>query len=173
MQIFFPRSIEGEIAARDATREQKRTKSHQGKSTLTNFFATRSDATQSRNTHGQAGGGTYLLTSSPVKQSFPLDMYDTHEEQGTQHADSIDSKHWTDNVSPPHLPPIRPNRRKGETVEHGGIDFKLTEANLSQHNLGVSPSNATNLHPMVHNFTSPIGLDFFSSYAPLPLTDRL
>jgi hypothetical protein len=172
MQVFFPRSIEGEIATRDATREQKRTKSQQGKSTLTNLFATRSDVTQSRNTHGQTGG-TYLLTSSPVKQSFPLDMYDTHEEQGTFRADSIDSKHWTDNVSPPHLPPIRPNRRHGETVELGGIDFKLTEANLSQHNLGVPPSSASNLHPMLHNFTSPIGLNFLSSYVPLPLTDLL
>ena len=80
MQIFFPRSIEGEIAARDAARGQKRSRFLPGKSTLTDFFATRSDVTRSRNTHGQAGGGTYLLTSSPVKQNFPLDIYDTREE---------------------------------------------------------------------------------------------
>ena len=159
MQIFFPRSIEGEIAARDAAREQKRSRFLPGKSTLTDLFATRSDATRSRNTHGQAGGGTYLLTSSPVKQNFPLDIYDTREEQRIHGADSTDSKHWIDsehNVSLPDLPPIRPNRRRGETVEHGGIDFKLTESNLFHHN--SSTSHLSNIHPMVHNFTSPIGL---------------
>lgn len=157
MQIFFPRSIEGEIAARDAARERKRTRSL---GTLNSLFGTRTDMGQARNTSPQAGG-TYLLTSSPVKQKFPSDIYDISEEQRIQHADSTDSiRHWIDEErNSPHLSqlaPIRPNRRKGEEVELGGIDFKLKEANMSQHSFGVS-----NVHPIVHNFTSPIGLWIF------------
>jgi hypothetical protein len=159
MQIFFPRSIQGEIEARDAAREQKRSRSLPAINTLNSLFGTRTDMSQSRNAHGQASGGTYLLTSSPVKQSIPLDMYDAREEQQEQRiqrAGSTDSKHWPDNEQNlshlPRLPPIRPNRKRGESVEHGGIEFKLTEANVSQHNLGSST-----VHPMIHNFTSPIG----------------
>lgn len=161
--IFFPRSIEGEIAARDAARERKRTRSL---GTLNSLFGTRTDMGQARNTSPQAGG-TYLLTSSPVKQKFPSDIYDISEEQRIQHADSTDSiRHWIDEErnSPhlSHLAPIRPNRRKGEEVELGGIDFKLKEANMSQHSFGVS-----NVHPIVHNFTSPIDITYPSRH-PYP-----
>jgi hypothetical protein len=50
------------------------------------------------------------------------------------------------------LPAMRPNRRRGEDVEMGGI-AGLTETNLLKHN-----SRMSNVNPMVHNFISPIGM---------------
>jgi hypothetical protein len=131
--------------------------------------------TQSRNAHPenfQKDGGTYLLTSSPIKQDFPSEVYDIHARESSRHAGSVDSKHWTDDERSlsriPSLPPIRPNRRRGEDVELGGIDFKLTEESLSRLHLGPS-----NLHPMVHTFTSPIGLWIFFVTPSFYLTPSL
>ncbi|RDB25145.1 hypothetical protein Hypma_007400 [Hypsizygus marmoreus] len=163
--IFFPRSIEGEIAARDASKERKRTRSL-GKtaSIFDSRIHTRSNMTQSMNTnYGAPAGtsGTYLLTSSPVKQHFPLETesYDEHvdeSEMRTVQPPGSTDKYWNDEERDvlPGLPPIRPNRRKGHDVELGGIDASLTEDNLSKH------TRASNLNPMVHNFTSPINLAY-------------
>ncbi|KAF8058703.1 hypothetical protein FPV67DRAFT_1720777 [Lyophyllum atratum] len=170
--IFFPRSIEGEIAARDASKERKRTRST-GKTGTGSIFEsrvfTRTNMTQSQNTNfgsPPAGGqtsGTYLLTSSPVKQSIHLEAeshdghYDDLVMRSIPPTGSMD-KYWGEEERDvlPNLPPIRPNRRKGQDVELGGID-QMTEDNLSRHNL--KPSNVNH---MVHNFTSPIDLAYSS-----------
>lgn len=55
---------------------------------------------------------------------------------------------------PAPLPMFRPNRRRGLDVELGGLDT-LTEVNLTAHNMNVS--NVSNVNPLLHNFTSPIG----------------
>jgi len=142
-QIFFPRSIEGEIAARDAARSRRLDASRQ--KTLSVLETT---LTQSVN-----GGGVYLLTSSPVKQNF-------HDQgfEGSESSPLAPQKAWLDPGMPsPSLTPqrprsIRPNRkREGGDVEMGGISGQLTERNLSRHNHRLSRFN-----PMVHNFTSPI-----------------
>ncbi|KAG5653786.1 hypothetical protein H0H81_010456 [Sphagnurus paluster] len=162
--IFFPRSVEGEIAARDASRERKRTRSHANAASMHESYP-HSNMTQSMHSVNYANGtaGTYLLTSSPPKQHLPLDResHDGHFDDATMIqrplsiAKSID-KHWVDEERDvlPSLPPIRPNRRKGHDIELGGIArTSLTEANLSKHNL-----RASNVNHMVHNFTSPIGM---------------
>jgi hypothetical protein len=162
--IFFPRSIEGEIAARDASKERKRTRSQGTASISGSRIFTQTNMTQSFHTNqyngSQAGGarGTYLLTSSPIKQPFPLEpeSYDGHwENAGMQNAnpsDSVDIFWHEERDTVPNLPPIRPNRKKGHDVELGGIDF-ATEPSLSKHD-----SRTPNISHMVHNFTSPINL---------------
>jgi len=177
--IFFPRSIEGEIAAKDAEKERKRTRT--GHSTFghsasflgshgpsrMNTFMSESysyDQTTSVVGHDRAkprvdGSQAYPLTSSPTKTNFRRNSYDGQYTEDGSHpgheGKSID-KYWDDeqrDVAAP-LPPIRPNRRRGTDIELGGVD-KLSETNLSVHNLRLS-----NVHPLVHNFTSPIDLGY-------------
>ncbi|KAF9463550.1 hypothetical protein BDZ94DRAFT_1308664 [Collybia nuda] len=169
--IFFPRSIEGEIAARDVSRERKRTRSlGRSASMLDSQVFTRTNMTQSRNTNHDAPSGTYLLTSSPIKQSHPLESNYSHDghfedaELRPVRPAQLPSKYWSEEEldipsSLPTLPPIRPNRRRGRDVELGGMDATLSENNLSKHNL-----RSSNLNPMVHNFTSPIDLAYDNAY---------
>lgn len=168
-QIFFPRSIEGEIAAHDAKREHKRTRSL-NKSTHTN--STRGSPsrahTQANLAHSQArsgSGGAYHFTSSPVKVHHILPSYESDipdvldtasvplspYKSSAGHGWPEDEERDIVPVELPKLPPMRPNRKRGQEVELGGIDG-LTEGNLSRHNLRPGTVN-----PMVHNFTSPIG----------------
>jgi len=173
--IFFPRSIEGEIAQRDASIERKRARSlGRSASVADSHYFTRSNMTQS--IHGSnypsnypaspvAGGGnsghTYLLTSSPVKNNYslPAESLDGHFDATRQpeRTYSMDkySSNWTEeerDTVPNNLAPIRPNRRKGQDVELGGVgvDFALDETSRG--------ARASNLNPMVHNYTSPIML---------------
>jgi len=61
-----------------------------------------------------------------------------------------DNRDWADEEReiPEILPPLRPNRRND--TEMGGV--RLTENNLSKHNVRVGTVN-----PIVFNYTSPIG----------------
>lgn len=131
--IFFPRSVEGEIAAKDAAREQRRTGSH-------------------RNTH--------LVPFESYRESAVSEdsFVHAHGHHGTalKPAFSPSGKEWaTDSeIELPTLPALRPQRR-GQDVEMGVStgSAPLTADNLSQHNLRPG-----NLNPLVHNFTSPIDL---------------
>jgi len=157
--IFFPRSIESEIAARDEAKERKRTKSL-GRSTV----AADADSLQmQRSSYGGPvstnGGGTYLLTSSPIKQHFDLPSVDDGiDEPPVNTLYRSDKNKWDDESRdiPSALPPIRPNRKKtGRDIEMGSLERieSLTETNLSVHNLRQS-----NVNPMISNFKSPIDI---------------
>ncbi|KAF5320882.1 hypothetical protein D9619_001609 [Psilocybe cf. subviscida] len=148
-QIFFPRSIEGEIAARDEAKERKRMRSL-GHST------SMADSIHRQNSSHRAStvGGTYLLTSSPVKQNFDLHSFDGHDAaslNGTTHR--LDRTHFENDESKDvaaALPSLKPNRKKGQDIEMSRIE-SLTESNLSVHNL-----RGNNINPMISNFKSPI-----------------
>ncbi|KAJ7033463.1 hypothetical protein C8F04DRAFT_1104815 [Mycena alexandri] len=103
--IFFPRSVEGEIAAKDAARAARRTRSHGGHPTASNYTAQNRDSRYSE----YSQNNQYPL-SPDIKQEYD------------------------DGLEVPQLPIMRPNRRRGEDVEMGGFTG-LTEGNLSQHNL--------------------------------------
>ncbi|TFK22567.1 hypothetical protein FA15DRAFT_671361 [Coprinopsis marcescibilis] len=154
--IFFPRSIEGEIAARDAVKERKRTRAH-GVATTDANPSSQLDMSQyvdSRSQKGSSAGGTYLLTNSPVKTNVTLQDVDGLTDDDHRHP-PYDRKRWSEDERP-HLP-IRPNRRRGKDVEMGGVgDSVLTESNLSMHN------HYSNLNPAVTNFTSPIDFAYAS-----------
>ena len=174
-QIFFPRSIEGEMADREATIQRKRLRSRGQTETLDDSrYHIRTDMTQQSGfTHPQpaynynntmGASGTYLLTSSPIKKDFTalpgnhkvyVDDVEAGGGGGVQrsHSTDKDQRDWdeSDDVWT-ELPPIRPNRRKGNDVQLGGFEPRLTDQNLGHHNLKPS----SNVNPMVHNFTSPI-----------------
>ncbi|KAF9443994.1 hypothetical protein P691DRAFT_808025 [Macrolepiota fuliginosa MF-IS2] len=170
--IFFPRSIEGEIAAKDAERDRKRSRT--GRSTFglesrpsrmdTYMSETYSFSQQPSSIHGrdkQYFGNNrtaHYLTSSPKGNFHPsiqdVPLFDDDSQLG--HGGKSMEGPWKDeerDVAAP-LPPMRPNRRRGTEVELGGIE-SLTETNLSVHNLRMS-----NLNPLVHGFTSPINLGY-------------
>jgi len=175
--IFFPRSIEGEIAAKDAEKERKRTRT--GHSTfghsasfLNSYGPSRMNSLTSeaysynqptsavghdRIKPSPSGTQAYPFTSSPSKTNFRRNSFDGQlTEEGSQAGHKSNDNHWDDeerDIAAP-LPPIRPNRRRGTEVELGGFE-KLTETNLSVHNLRLS-----NVNPLVHNFTSPIDLGY-------------
>jgi len=159
--IFFPRSIEGEIAARDAVRERKRVQS-QGLNTMDAAVASQPAMSQYGDSKARASstGGTYLLTSSPVKTTFGAQSMDDH---GGIVGAQIDQK-WADGDSEHDaLPPLRPNRRRGGDIELAGVghssDAVLTESNLSIHNMRY-----TNLNPAINNFTSPIEFAYTTAH---------
>jgi len=150
--IFFPRSIEGEIATRDAARERRTNASR-----LRTMSMLETNFTQSVN------GGTYLLTSSPVKQNFSEVGLDAGEYDSLPKAWAEPKDQPSPRIQPPSAKPMRPSRTRGNDVEMGGISTSsgLTERNLSRHNLRTSRFN-----PMVHNFTSPINLGIYEYPEP-------
>jgi len=146
--IFFPRSIEGEIASRDAAKEHKLSR----RGTSAGFSGVGSQM-QMSSRHEHLANDSYLLTSSPIKRDIALSS--EGPEGGRYGADSQD---WTEEERyniPQKLPPLRPNRRKEYDVELGSP--RLTENNLSKHNV-----RAGNVNPMVSNYTSPIDIASYS-----------
>jgi len=169
--IFFPRSIEGEIAQRDASIERRRARSlGRSASVADSHYFARSNMTQSFHGSnypaspapgGTPSGHTYLLTSSPVKNNYslPAESLDGHFDATRQpeRTYSMDkySSNWTEeerDTVPNSLAPIRPNRRKGQDVELGGVGVDFAPDENSRH------ARVSNLNPMVHNYTSPIML---------------
>ncbi|KAF8806628.1 hypothetical protein BYT27DRAFT_7224369 [Phlegmacium glaucopus] len=143
--IFFPRSIEGEIAARDAAKERKR--SRKGNS---NGFSGIESHIQMSSRQEPLIDSSYTL-ASPVRRDFALSS-EGHDGGARYHPNKQD---WTEeepNFPETHvdLPPLRPNRKKD--IELGRND-RLTEVNLSIHNVRVGSVN-----PMISNYTSPIDI---------------
>ncbi|KAJ6631337.1 hypothetical protein B0H10DRAFT_1978287 [Mycena sp. CBHHK59/15] len=164
--IFFPRSVEGEIAAKDASRERRRLRSRGNNGSSYNMDD-RHDAISQYSFSANAPGGVHYVPSSPTKQRYSFVTTQDGHVSGSVASPHPVHKEWDDDDEPaglPKLPVMRPNRRRGHDVEMGGI-LGLTEGNISQHNL--RPPN--NLNPLVHNFTSPIDL-YVSEKVPTRLT---
>jgi len=159
--IFFPRSVEGEIAAKDAARERRRNRSYGGHPTSS--FAPEGDNTRysqySQYSQNGSPSGQYLM-SSANKQRYSFPPGQDGQPAGLIASPQMAHKEWADDdereVPELHMqqPVLRPNRRRGEDVEMGGLSG-LTEGNMSQHNLRGKTGN---LNPLVHNFRSPIDL---------------
>jgi hypothetical protein len=127
--IFFPRSIEGEIAARDAARERKL--SRKGNSTFGGVAS---------QTSSKPFSDSNLLTPEPIKRDYSADP---ELEVGGYHGDNRDYEEAP--------PPLRPNRKREVVIDMG--NQRLTVNNLSQHNIRIG-----NVNPMIHNYTSPIDI---------------
>ncbi|KAL0955686.1 hypothetical protein HGRIS_001910 [Hohenbuehelia grisea] len=160
--IFFPRSIENEISAREATRTRRRNKLY-GQSSMMDTYS-RADSTMglSRNVrdsnsfgntaydspgeqHMNLSAGKRETMSPGMTPMSPVSLSNHTEVEGADELASLRK-----------LPPMRPNRRIGSDIELGGFGGNtgaLTEANVSTHNLRMSK-----LNPLVHNFTSPIDM---------------
>lgn len=91
---------------------------------------------------------TYPISSGPTQEEF------TQNKESSENRYHVNNRKWSED-EPETLPPLKPNRRKGDDVELGSQ--KLTERNLSKHNL----NRVANVNPMVSNYISPIGYFFF------------
>ncbi|CCM03943.1 uncharacterized protein FIBRA_06096 [Fibroporia radiculosa] len=145
--IFFPRSVQSEVQARNASRE----KSQQ----MRTFQSTQ---------HSEYNSSYSPRSLSPQKSSAP--PYSSHP-GGENLVISIEDSAM---IKAPVLAPgdpvtgshpaattfktFAPNRRLDSGAKiHGGVKIVgLTEGNLAHHN-----HQSSNVHPFVHNFTSPIG----------------
>ncbi|KAH7908411.1 hypothetical protein BJ138DRAFT_1012871 [Hygrophoropsis aurantiaca] len=145
--IFFPRSIEGEIASKEAARERRQQASFGRRSTVQSQFTTQYQD------HYQLSKPLPQITSPVPRGSIVLPSYDEYggeyispSRSGMDDLD-IDIKH----VSPTLV--MHPNRRTRDgDVELGGVI--LTETNLTRHNANLRSPNVNHL---LRNFKSPIG----------------
>jgi hypothetical protein len=85
--------------------------------------------------------------STPQNPALCKALADPELEGGRYHGDNKDYEET--------FPPLRPNRKRDVVIDSGGQ--RLTVNNLSQHNV-----RAGNVNPMIHNYTSPIGLSFIA-----------
>lgn len=136
--IFFPRSIEGEIAAKEAAREKRRipTLSRRDNISLSQVN----------------GGGAYLLTSSPVKHTISLPTHGSFDGASPKGKEYFDDHNRASQALSVSTMPKRPSRRPGnEDVEMamGERLATLTEENTSRHMA---------MNHLVYKFTSPINL---------------
>ncbi|CAK5266119.1 unnamed protein product [Mycena citricolor] len=134
--IFFPRSVEGEIAARDAARERRRNRSY-GHPTITSTInlGDQRASQYSYDSRFDAAPSTLYRQSSPQKSHASL-----QEVPALASPSSIYKEFEMEE------PALRPNRRRGDDVELGYVAS-------SQHSLH---RNGSRFNPLVHNFTSPI-----------------
>ncbi|KAJ7072919.1 hypothetical protein C8F01DRAFT_1105704 [Mycena amicta] len=147
--IFFPRSVESEIANKDAARERKRQRSYGGAPTRSSFADDQRLSQYSY--YASESTPSVQYTKAAVNFPRPGDSNSSIDPYGATFGKDYESQN---NLEVPVLPAMRPNRRGRQgDIEMGGID-QLSEGNVSQHNLRRQPSGK--LHPMVHNFTSPI-----------------
>ncbi|OCH92048.1 hypothetical protein OBBRIDRAFT_886557 [Obba rivulosa] len=141
--IFFPRSIEGEVQARYASRE----KSHQLHTFRTQHSERDSCFTPTSPTKGPV---THSAGQNPFTSPADAPLSDTSESLVKASELAPDALARTATVRT-----FTPNRRleTGIIIEGGVTVVGLTEGNLTRHNYQTS-----NVHPFLHNFTSPIAL---------------
>lgn len=102
--------------------------------------------------HEHLPSDTHLVSYGLTHQEHPQSPESPERERY-----HVNTRNWTEE-GPEALPPLRPNRRKGDDVELGSQ--RLTEYNLSKHN----NVRVINVNPMVSNYTSPIGQFFLSFF---------
>ncbi|KAJ7686066.1 hypothetical protein B0H17DRAFT_1204456 [Mycena rosella] len=130
--IFFPRSVEGEIAPKTP----------------------RASVSDSALLVRRAAATPRLADKRPLQLPArgqhlrPADRARVQGGVGWVRSGKVDTE--VDALPRMPIAPMRPNRRRGADVEMGGIEGR------SQTSLGRQPSGK--LNPMVHNFTSPIDL---------------
>jgi len=146
--IFFPRSVEGEIAARDASRDRKRLRSQGSVMAIPGI----DDETASMSE----------LQSQDLMKASEYSQFDSHEIALLPERSMPGDGYPLGRL--PTLPAIRPNRKLGDDIELGGIGTpgRFTEANLSRQSVRSSLMNPFVNH-MIHSYTSPINMVYAGS----------
>ncbi|KAL4249232.1 hypothetical protein ABKN59_007241 [Abortiporus biennis] len=142
--IFFPRSIQSEVAAKEVSKELKAQSQH-----MRTF----------RTTHISEDRGSNYHPSLHMQQTSAYDPRKTSNPESPTSRTSLKPNAIDEYELEEQKEPVKtvmtfsPNRRidGGKTTEGGVTVIKLTEDNLALHD-----RRATSVHPFVHNFTSPI-----------------
>lgn len=163
-QIFFPRSVAGEIAAKDASKDNKyslqqlntfrTTQLSEGFEVISGPGAKMTSLSDYRGTHDAPSSMHHrdLESPSPTKGS-PSDL-EAQALSPSREVKKKEARKEKDETKPKTVVTFSPNRRAegGSTIEGGVTVLKLTERNLAEHDV-----RSGSIHPLVHNFTSPIG----------------
>jgi hypothetical protein len=136
------------LRAKEASKEKKRLRSLGLNTQMTDRSSSIYSIPYSASRANDVTSGTHLIAGSVAdgqgRLSYPHSPYSTNDWE--EEKDDLVS------LRPGKLPAIRPNRRINDNeIELGGVD-RLTESNLSRHNVRES-----RVHPMLNNFKSPIG----------------
>lgn len=168
-QIFFPRNRHSEITAKNASRQDKsahmRTFQTTQMSDRDSLYVTsqgyppKSVGLTSMDTYRDAGDATLsFFGDSPS----PVHVSPTELESNHGLIRGLSFREDSDEIQEPGkaIVSFQPNRRAagGHIVEGGVTIVKLTEENKKKHD-----RRTTNVNPLVHNFTSPIGAPLFDT----------
>ncbi|KAG6878003.1 hypothetical protein C0993_000963 [Termitomyces sp. T159_Od127] len=163
LNIFFPRSVEGEIAARD---KRKRSRCRINDAYRASLYESRNEFTFTNTTqhstwtfnNGIPVHSSKFLTSSPrtiLEPEMDREVGYTYSSVGRVMDEPVRTgltdKYWVDKQDDfASLPRLAPNRKRGD-VEIGAIE-PIMKSNMAKSNPYTS-----NVNHLVHNFTSPIG----------------
>ncbi|PPR03335.1 hypothetical protein CVT24_012575 [Panaeolus cyanescens] len=164
--IFFPRSIEGEIAAKDAAKERKRSRSFAHSQSLGDVESAHHEQfnypppTPTANVAQH--GDTYPLTEAQMQSDdYKVTPIVPYQQQASARREwSMDHDEDEERDIPTSLPqtgrPFRANQRQEtDSDKKNASSSTLTESNLSAHNVRM---RGASINPMISNFTSPIDL---------------
>jgi hypothetical protein len=171
--IFFPRSIEGELAARDQrkwTRSLKATLTHHTDA-MTDRSSAYSDGLSLAPSRPDSLHNAYPMTPrtneaalgktpTAANRNNSFDKSDLTSPISTSKPwDGVDEEERTDTVGGiPHLPAMRPNRRQGSDIELGGMSPGSPGGTATPPGGSSRRARMSRINPLVHNFTSPIDL---------------
>lgn len=151
LQIFFPRSVEGEIHSRHATRERSQSRSRRNESRL------------SMETYHRPSSQKHLSSATTAEPDTPMrerEYGNFKSEYAAVRADAPAKANSLDidlSSEMPHPSPVfAPNRRTPEGVVLEGRVVTVEPARLTERALAAH-DGAAGVHPFLHNFTSPIG----------------
>ena len=150
LQIFFPRSVQGEIQSRHATREKSQSRNARGESRYSERDSYLAPLPQKRP----------LSALSDEPASTPLHDYqfsDTdHKPRMSLDLDAqLPALGPNANALP--TPTFQPNRRAGPGMVIEGRVVQASPTRLTERDLAAHDEKMSGVHPFLHNFTSPIG----------------
>ncbi|KAG6878002.1 hypothetical protein C0993_000962 [Termitomyces sp. T159_Od127] len=161
--IFFPRSVEGEIAARD---KRKRSRCRINDAYRASLYESRNEFTFTNTTQHSTRtfNNGIPVQSSKFLASLPRTIVEPEMDKKVGDTDSSvvrvmgepvqtgsTANNWVDKQDAlASLPRLIPNRKKGDI--ESGTNEQITRSNIARPDLSTS-----NVNHLVHNFTSPIG----------------
>ncbi|KAI0767195.1 hypothetical protein C8Q74DRAFT_938168 [Fomes fomentarius] len=150
--IFFPRSVEGEIHSRHATRERSQSRSRRNESRLS------MDTYHGPSSHKRLSSATTAEPDTPMREreygNFKSE-YAAVRTDAPAKANSLDIDLSSEMPQP--SPVFAPNRRTAEGVVLEGRVVTVEPARLTERALAAH-DGAAGVHPFLHNFTSPIDI---------------
>jgi hypothetical protein len=146
--IFFPRSVEGEIAVKEASRSVRDNHTQRGSISMIETQQSHFSPTLPRGKGPRSDDGHDMFAMSVSPRSASSQNRSMLQEGG-QSMSAI---------------PFRPNRKYGgEVLDEESAEGKLELEPEMAASISPHYQKRSNVNPMVHNFTSPIG-ELFSPF---------
>ncbi|TFK92000.1 hypothetical protein K466DRAFT_573336 [Polyporus arcularius HHB13444] len=162
--IFFPRSVEGEIQSRHATREKSQSRNARGESRYSERDSYLTPLPQKRFSDA--------LSDGPISPARDYQFSDTDHNKPRMSLDldeqmpslsPIPSVRTPSVIADPNsnalpTPTFQPNRRVGSGMIIEGRVVQPSPSRLTAGALAAHDETLSGVHPFLHNFTSPIDI---------------